>query len=52
LRFELAADLLAKSDAPIARIAEMLGYSDQAVFSRAFSSRFGRPPSEIRKARL
>jgi AraC-like DNA-binding protein len=52
LRFEMATDLLVKSDAPMARIAEMLGYSDQAVFSRAFSSRFGRPPSEIRKARI
>jgi AraC-like DNA-binding protein len=52
LRFEIATDLLEKSDAPIARIADMLGYSDQTVFSRAFSSRFGRPPSEMRKARL
>ncbi|HXZ17805.1 MAG TPA: helix-turn-helix domain-containing protein, partial [Roseiarcus sp.] len=52
LRFEIATDLLAKSDAPIARIADMLGYSDQTVFSRAFSSRFGRPPSELRKARV
>jgi AraC-like DNA-binding protein len=51
LRFEIANDLLAKSDAPIARIAEMLGYSDQTVFSRAFSSRFGHPPSDMRKAR-
>lgn len=52
LRFELATDMLAKSDAPIARIAEMLGYSDQTVFSRAFSSRFGLPPSEMRKSRV
>jgi len=51
LRFEMATDLLAKSDAPMARIAEMLGYSDQAVFSRAFSNRFGSPPSQVRKAR-
>jgi AraC-like DNA-binding protein len=50
LRFELATDLLAKSDAPMAQIAEMLGYSDQTVFSRAFSNRFGRPPSRVRKA--
>lgn len=51
LRFEIATDLLAKSNAPIAQIAEMLGYSDQTVFSRAFSSHFGRPPSEMRKVR-
>ncbi|MBV8112510.1 MAG: helix-turn-helix transcriptional regulator [Hyphomicrobiales bacterium] len=50
LRFEMATDMLAKSDAPMARIAEMLGYSDQTVFSRAFSNQFGRPPSHLRKA--
>ncbi len=48
LRFEMASDLLTKSNAPMARIAEMLGYSDQAVFSRAFSNRFGHPPSRLR----
>lgn len=51
LRFEIATDLLAQSDTPMATIAEMLGYSDQAVFSRAFSSRFGSPPSQVRKVR-
>jgi AraC-like DNA-binding protein len=49
LRFEMACDMLAKSNAPMARIAEMLGYSDQTVFSRAFSRRFGHPPSHLRK---
>jgi AraC-like DNA-binding protein len=50
LRFEMASDMLAKSGAPVARIAEMLGYSDQTTFSRAFSKRFGRPPSLARRA--
>jgi AraC-like DNA-binding protein len=49
LRFEMACDMLAKSNAPMAQIAEMLGYSDQTVFSRAFSRHFGRPPSHLRK---
>jgi AraC-like DNA-binding protein len=48
LRFEMARDMLSKSNAPMARIAEMLGYSDQTVFSRAFSNRFGHPPSRLR----
>ena len=50
LRFEIASEMLTRSDAPMARIAEMLGYSDQTTFSRAFSKRFGRPPSLIRGA--
>ncbi len=49
LRFEMASDMLAKSNAPMAQIAEMLGYSDQTVFSRAFSRHFGHPPSHLRK---
>jgi AraC-like DNA-binding protein len=49
LRFEMACDMLAKSNAPMAQIAEMLGYSDQTVFSRAFSRYFGHPPSHLRK---
>jgi AraC-like DNA-binding protein len=49
LRFEMASDMLAKSNSPMAQIAEMLGYSDQTVFSRAFSRHFGRPPSHLRK---
>jgi AraC-like DNA-binding protein len=49
LRFEMASDMLAKSNVPMAQIAEMLGYSDQTVFSRAFSRHFGRPPSHLRK---
>jgi AraC-like DNA-binding protein len=49
LRFEMACDMLTSTSEPMARIAEMLGYSDQTVFSRAFSRRFGRPPSHLRK---
>jgi AraC-like DNA-binding protein len=49
IRFDMAHDMLTQSNAPMAQIAEMLGYSDQTVFSRAFSRRFGRPPSQLRK---
>ncbi len=51
LRFEMAADLLTKSNASMASIADLLGYSDQTVFSRAFSNRFGYPPSRLRTAK-
>ena len=50
LRFDLAREMLMKSNAPMARIADLLGYSDPTVFSRAFSRRFGRPPSRLRAA--
>ena len=46
----MAREMLMKSNAPMARIADLLGYSDQTVFSRAFSRRFGRPPSQVRSA--
>lgn len=36
LRFEMSCDMLAASNAPMAQIAEMLGYSDQTVFSAPF----------------
>jgi AraC-like DNA-binding protein len=49
LRFELAHEMLTATNEPMAQIAELLGYSDQTVFSRAFSRRFGRPPSHLRK---
>jgi AraC-like DNA-binding protein len=49
LRFEMACDMLTTTSEPMSRIAEMLGYSDQTVFSRAFSRHFGRPPSHLRQ---
>jgi AraC-like DNA-binding protein len=48
VRFEMAADLMKKTDASMSRIAELLGYSDQTAFSRAFSKRYGHPPSRFR----
>lgn len=50
VRFEMADELMKETDASMSRIAELLGYSDQTAFSRAFSSRFGHPPSRVRDA--
>ena len=50
VRFEMADELIRETDASMGRIAELLGYSDQTAFSRAFSNRFGHPPSRARGA--
>jgi AraC-like DNA-binding protein len=50
LRFEIADELLTKTDASMSRIAGLLGYSDQAAFSHAFVSRRGCPPSFVRNS--
>lgn len=49
-RQELAAEYLAGSNIPISEIAALVGYSDQATFTRAFSSWTGRAPLRFRKA--
>lgn len=49
LRMEEAERLLGKSNLRIGDISAALGYSDQFVFSKAFSKYFGMPPSEMRK---
>lgn len=48
VRFEMAHELMKETEASMGRIAELLGYSDQTAFSRAFSNRFGHPPSRVR----
>jgi AraC-like DNA-binding protein len=48
VRFEMADELMKETNASMGRIAELLGYSDQTAFSRAFSNRFGHPPSRAR----
>jgi AraC-like DNA-binding protein len=50
VRFEMADELMKETDASMGRIAELLGYSDQTAFSRAFSNKFGHPPSRARGA--
>jgi AraC-like DNA-binding protein len=49
-RMLLAANLLCRSDAPLARIAEDVGYQTDTAFSRAFRREFGSPPAACRLA--
>jgi len=48
-RMQLAAKLLTKSDAPLARIAEDVGYQTDTAFSRAFRREYGAPPAQWRR---
>jgi len=50
-RMLLAANLLARSDAPLARIAEDVGYQTDTAFSRAFRREYGAPPAAWRRSR-
>jgi AraC-like DNA-binding protein len=48
-RMLLAANLLSRSSAPLARIAEDVGYQTDTAFSRAFRREFGAPPAAWRR---
>jgi AraC-like DNA-binding protein len=48
-RMLLAANLLARSNAPLARIAEDVGYQTDTAFSRAFRREYGEPPAAWRR---
>jgi AraC-like DNA-binding protein len=50
-RMLLAANLLARSNAPLARIAEDVGYQTDTAFSRAFRREYGAPPAAWRRRR-
>jgi AraC-like DNA-binding protein len=49
-RMLLASNLLSRSNAPLARIAEDVGYKTDTAFSRAFRREFGAPPAEWRRS--
>jgi AraC-like DNA-binding protein len=49
LRLASAADLLLDTTQPISAIASDVGYESEAAFSRAFSRRYGMPPSRWRR---
>jgi AraC-like DNA-binding protein len=51
-RMLLATNLLRRSNVPLARIAEEVGYQNDTAFSRAFRREFGVPPAAWRKSRL
>ncbi len=48
-RMLLAANLLSGGNAPLARIAEDVGYQTDTAFSRAFRREYGAPPAAWRK---
>ncbi|HEV7614244.1 MAG TPA: AraC family transcriptional regulator [Steroidobacteraceae bacterium] len=51
-RMLLAANLLCRSNAPLTRIAEDVGYQTDTAFSRAFRREFGSPPAAWRRRQL
>lgn len=48
-RIQVAAQELRKNGAPLARIAEQVGYESEAAFNRAFKRSFGVPPAAWRR---
>ena len=50
-RMMLAANLLRRSNAPLARIAEDVGYQTDTAFIRAFRREYGMPPATWRRHR-
>lgn len=50
-RHDLARQLLADTDMPIAQIATVLGYADTSTFTRRFGQRAGQPPGAWRAGR-
>lgn len=52
LRLRRAAGYLATTTKSVREIAHMVGYGNEASFSKAFSRLFGRPPGEYRLNRL
>jgi AraC-like DNA-binding protein len=48
VRLDAAIDLLRDTALPVAVIAENVGYSSEAAFSRAFKRRYGTPPARWR----
>ncbi len=49
-RMLLAANLLRRSNAPLARVAEKVGYQTDTAFSRAFRREYGLPPVTWRRS--
>lgn len=50
LRLQKAMNLLAGTGDPVQRVAAQVGYQSPAAFSRAFTQRYGRSPSDARRA--
>lgn len=52
LRLRRAAGYLSTTTKSVREIAHLIGYDNEASFSKAFSRLFGRPPGEYRRERL
>ena len=51
-RMLLASNLLVRSNAPLAHIAEEIGYQTDTAFSRAFRREYGLPPAQWRRRQI
>jgi len=49
-RMLMAANLLRRSNAPLSRVAEEVGYQNDTSFSRAFRREYGQPPAAWRRS--
>ena len=49
VRLDAATDLLRGTSLPVSLIAENVGYTSEAAFSRAFKRRYGTPPARWRR---
>jgi AraC-like DNA-binding protein len=49
VRLDVATDLLRGTSLPVSLIAEKVGYTSEAAFSRAFKNRYGMPPARWRR---
>jgi len=52
IRLQRAAELLARSDLPVKRIAEQVGYTSRTYFTRAFEVQYGASPGQFRSTAL
>jgi len=50
VRLHRASELLTRSDQPVKRIAELVGYRSRASFSRTFQAEFGASPDRFRRS--
>ena len=49
VRLDAAVDLLRGTSLPVTQIAQRIGYTSEAAFSRAFKNRYGTPPAHWRR---
>ena len=51
LRMRRAGHLLEKTDLPVKRVADLVGFSSRSAFTRAFEAKTGQSPSDFRTSR-